>query len=146
MTSDSPVQLAAWRSVDLPHDDEAVRATRVLLRDALGPDGADLPSSTVTDTVIVAGELVLNAVDHGMPGTTGTIEFSWRLTRQHVVLRVVDAGVGPDIVRGIGSDDSLRGRGLVLVEALSDSWSADRTGRTTVTARIPRERGVPGPR
>ncbi|HEY1135051.1 MAG TPA: ATP-binding protein [Nocardioides sp.] len=123
-----------WHVVDVPHTDEAARRTCDLVRGAL--EALRLPTRVLNDAVIVAGELVINAVEHGSPGPGDQIELAWSVEQGHVVLRVTDGGDGPEITVRPVSDDGLRGRGLAMVAAICDDWSVTRSAGTTVTARI----------
>ncbi|MDR6175764.1 serine/threonine-protein kinase RsbW [Nocardioides zeae] len=123
-----------WHVVDVPHSDEAARRTCDVVRGAL--EALHLPTHVLNDAVIVAGELVINAVEHGSPGPGDQIELAWSVEPSHVVLRVTDGGAGPAITVQPVSDDGLRGRGLAMVAAICDDWSVTRATGTTVTARI----------
>ncbi|MFW6773850.1 ATP-binding protein [Nocardioides sp. CPCC 205120] len=122
--------------MDLPHGPEAGGEARRNLRTALAERG--LPEHVVDDVLIVAGELVVNAVDHGRPGVLGTIRMAWGFTSRHVVLRVVDAGTGPAFVEPEHEEASTRGRGLMMVDVICDDWAVDRGDSTVVTACIQR--------
>ncbi|MFW6774518.1 ATP-binding protein [Nocardioides sp. CPCC 205120] len=130
-----PDAAPSWHVLDLPHAPEAARRTCAALRDDLGALG--VPTSVLNDAIIVAGELVTNAVEHGRARDAGTIEVAWLLAADSLQLRVVDAGEGPDIPGGTVSADGLRGRGLAMVAAICAELALDRSGCTTFTARIP---------
>lgn len=131
-----------WHDTYLPHGAEAGPQARKALREALGPDGEALAVHLLDDTLIVAGELVINAVDHGSASLIGTIRLSWATTSTHVYLRVTDSGYTPDFVTHFVSDDdhdALRGRGLFMVDAISDHWEVwgdPMTHTTTVTTQL----------
>lgn len=124
-----------WHDVTLPHGSEATRATCDLLRTDLTL--LAVAPRVLDDAVIVAGELVLNALEHGRALDDGTIRFGWALAHRHLVLRVADAGEEGEVAPSAVGPESLRGRGLAMVAAICDSWSVQRGGGTTVTARIP---------
>ncbi|WP_052336848.1 ATP-binding protein [Nocardioides alkalitolerans] len=126
---------SSWQVLAVPHADQAARSACRSIRDDLTRH--QLAGRVLNDAVIVAGELVINAVEHGRPDDTGTIEVAWTVAEGHLVLRVADAGEGPTIAQGDVSDDGMRGRGLAMVAAICDDWSVSRNGRTTFTARIP---------
>lgn len=124
-----------WHDVTLPHAVEATRATCDMIRTDLG--GLSLPRRVLDDAIIVAGELVLNAIEHGRARPDGTIRFGWSLAAQHLFLRVADAGEDGEVAPSAVGPESLRGRGLAMVAAICDDWSVNRGDGTTVTARIP---------
>lgn len=113
-----------WRDLDLPFGHDAGPLAREALREALAPL-AEREERLVQDVLIVAGELVINAVDHGRPGLLGTIRLSWTVEDHRVCVRVADAGYDPAFVdggKGPEAADSVRGRGLFMVDAISESW------------------------
>lgn len=154
---------ADWSELDLPHGPEAGPQARHALRTAFEeamteamdawdgprddqglpsdcPMGMDAAQGLLQDILIVAGELVLNAVDHGRPGMLGTVRLSWRCVDDRVYLRVLDAGYDPEFADGppgLGAPESIRGRGLFMVDAICEEWSVETdpiTETTQVTA------------
>ena len=145
-----------WIELDLPYGPEAGPQARQALREAFAPDVADAvigagadadlafnPSfaeEVLQDVLIVAGELVINAVDHGRPGALGTVRLSWRAHEGRIYLRMLDAGYDPEFTDGLsgqGEPSSLRGRGLFIVDAICEEWSVASdpiTETTQVTA------------
>lgn len=144
-----------WVDLDLPHGPEAGAQARQALRDAFavslddavgaataGGPAVDvaLAEEVLQDVLIVAGELVINAVDHGRPGPLGTVRLSWRSREGRVHLRMLDAGYDPEFADGLpgpGEPESLRGRGLFMVDAICEEWSVASdpiTETTQVTA------------
>jgi anti-sigma regulatory factor (Ser/Thr protein kinase) len=89
------------------------------------------------DAALVAYELVANAVVHGTPDADGTIELSCELEDDELVVRVRDAGSGGSVAPRPLEPEAANGRGLAIVDALSSSWSVDRSEGTVVTARVP---------
>jgi anti-anti-sigma factor len=67
---------------------------------------------------LVASELVTNAVVHA--GTP--IDLTLRLSRPHLHIAVRDGGDGRARLAGIMDEAAESGRGLVLVDALSQAW------------------------
>jgi serine phosphatase RsbU (regulator of sigma subunit)/anti-sigma regulatory factor (Ser/Thr protein kinase) len=96
-------------------EDHAVQDARRLVRDALDEWGcADQRSN---DIVLLASELVTNAVIHGRP----PIELRLRASSRHVVLEVHDrASLLPRRLRPTTEDE--HGRGIQLVAMLADRW------------------------
>ena len=90
----------------------AVTAARVMVHDALAP----WPRQVVETVELVASELATNAVRHARTGFEMTIE-----ANEEIRVEVTDRGAGrPTPVSPEPRD--LTGRGLRIVEALSDAW------------------------
>ncbi|MFD3875164.1 ATP-binding protein [Streptomyces sp. NPDC058623] len=85
------------------------------------------PDSLVDTAELIVSELVTNALKHGK----GEVQVSMVLTATHVRLAVSSAHPGgrPE-VRAAAPDDEC-GRGLALVEALSDEWGTSDAGTET---------------
>jgi serine/threonine-protein kinase RsbW len=102
---------------------------------------ADLSSAGVTgdsldSVLLVASELVGNAVRHAQPAASGMLEIEWDLDTACVVIQVGDHSHElPQ--RRQPTPDEPSGRGLAIVDALAESWGAetDRDGKR-VWARI----------
>nr|WP_228447632.1 ATP-binding protein [Streptomyces paludis] len=79
--------------------------------------------------VLVLSELVTNAVRHAQVAPGREIKTRFSLVAEGLRIEVHDAcSVRPERRRVVG-DDACEGRGLVIVEALADSWvAADRHG------------------
>ena len=110
-------------AVVLPGRPEASVGAREFARKAL----AGYPAAD--DAVLALSELVSNAVLHsksGRPG--GTLEVRLTITAVSVLAEVVDDG--PLGVPVVTSRESFaeRGRGLVLVDALTKAWGSARPG------------------
>jgi serine/threonine-protein kinase RsbW len=121
----SPEQ--GWRSYPARPDQAA--GMRAFLRAAL----ADCPA--VDDVVLMADELVSNAIQHSKSGEPGGM-FRLRLTARRktsVRVEVADSGGrwAPD-GEPFTDGDRLRGRGLRIVGALAATWGVhgDENGRT----------------
>ena len=104
--------------------------------------GRGLPMRVVDDALLVASELVSNAVRHGAPlaATDGCIEVRWEIAEHRVHLRVRDGGPGPE--NGApraqhGSSDDERGRGLTIISLLATSWGSAYDDGATVWADLP---------
>lgn len=121
-------------SAELPSDLSAALVARRLVDDLF--DSCALDPEVVHDFGLVTHELVTNAVLHGSPTPGDTIALFCALEPRHLVVSVHDAGCAGDVVAREFSDERPSGRGLVLVEGLSESWSVDRSAGTTVTARL----------
>jgi anti-sigma regulatory factor (Ser/Thr protein kinase) len=94
------------------------------------------------DAVTVVTELAANAVLHGLPRTsTDDFDVRLRLTlrRSHLVCAVTDPSDSPPVCPHAGDDLLEHGRGLHIVEALSEHWGWTRrtpVGKT-VWAMLP---------
>jgi anti-sigma regulatory factor (Ser/Thr protein kinase) len=118
----------AW-CVVVPHRPRGARVARHRLAAALA--GLVDPEH-LTDAMAVAAELVGNAVRHAAPLPGGVVRVAWRLLRGgRVLIRVSDGGSPTTPKIRPPSPDSVDGRGLAIVSALSSRWGveADGTGR-----------------
>jgi anti-sigma regulatory factor (Ser/Thr protein kinase) len=111
-------------------DPDHLASTRHWLRAWL--ENADLDPALAQDVLVAVGEACANAVEHAYRDSTGaTAHLAARLTGAHLVVTVTDRGrwkqPPPD-------NHVLRGRGMPMMEALTDavSFRHDATG-TTVT-------------
>jgi serine/threonine-protein kinase RsbW len=103
---------------------------------------ADLELSTIApavidDVVLVATELVSNAIRHAEPQSGGEVTIAWDVEGRAIVVRVTDGGADsrPRVRHPSPKDTS--GRGLALVEALATTWGVDDTPEaTTVWAQL----------
>lgn len=103
---------------------------------------ADLTSQAVApdridDVLLVASELVTNAVVHAAGRTEQDLDVAWEVQPDCVLIRVMDAS--PDLPRRRSTNDTdTRGRGLAIVAALAIDWGVRRTaGGKQVWARVP---------
>lgn len=101
-----------------------------------------LADHTTTDELrhnaaLVAYELVANAVAHGNPYGDGAIELSCELDGNALIVRVRDAGSHGSVEPRALKPEVGHGRGLAIVDALSSSWTVDRSDGTIVTAQVP---------
>ncbi|GAA5141979.1 hypothetical protein GCM10023340_04700 [Nocardioides marinquilinus] len=92
----------------------------------------------IRDALMVVSELVMNALVHGEGDDRGQVHLAWQVDPDCVVTVMVTDSGGSSVphLEEPGAREG-GGRGLRLVEALSDSWAVDTDGgRTTVTAVI----------
>ncbi|WP_324611008.1 ATP-binding protein [Streptomyces pactum] len=78
----------------------------------------------IDDAVVVITELVSNAVDHGRLTSIRVVVS--RPTEDWVRLAVVDRSMAVPLMRTDTNDDRIRGRGLLLVDRLTERWGTDR--------------------
>lgn len=112
---------------------EDVADARSFVRDTLADWGQ---LTHVDDVVLMASELVTNAVLHG----SGEVGVALALADDHVRVEVVDDGESTFPSRAAApGPDALEGRGLAIVDALSDAWGGGRDdrGRTLVWVEVP---------
>lgn len=80
------------------------------------------------DIVLVASELVANAIRHAAPASARKIDVTWDFEGTEIVIRVGDGStVEPRRRRTSAREPS--GRGLAIVEALATSWGVEHTPR-----------------
>lgn len=103
---------------------------------------ADLASRAVApdridDVVLVASELLSNAVVHAATRVDEDLDVAWEVQPDCVLIEVADAS--PDLPRRRSTNDSdTRGRGLSIVAALALDWGVRRTATgKQVWARVP---------
>jgi serine/threonine-protein kinase RsbW len=107
-------------SQSLPREARSAEAARRLVRTALTVWGLD---SLAADATLVITELVSNAVDHGrLPSIRVIVS---RPSANGVRVGVVDRSRTVPTPRADSDGDRLRGRGLVLVEALTEEWGTE---------------------
>jgi len=102
-----------------------------LLADGIGDSG-------VCDVALVFSELLSNALCHAGPLPGAKIRVSWRLEEDSIRVCVCDGGSQTTPELGEPTQAATGGRGLRIVEKLSQGWgtSHDEEG-TTVWAQVP---------
>ncbi|MFE5118047.1 ATP-binding protein [Streptomyces sp. NPDC056669] len=100
---------------------ESAEAARKLVRTALA---AWSQEDLAEDAVLVITELVSNAVDHARLESIRVVVS--RPSEKFVRLGVVDRSRNIPYLRTDSNGDNTRGRGLLLVDALTDRWGTDR--------------------
>ncbi|WP_308295292.1 ATP-binding protein [Streptomyces sp. PSAA01] len=99
----------------------SAEAARKLVRTALAAwDQEDL----IEDAELVITELVSNAVDHARLESIRVVVT--RPSEKFVRLGVVDRSRNVPFLRTDSNGGNTRGRGLLLVDALTDRWGTDR--------------------
>jgi anti-sigma regulatory factor (Ser/Thr protein kinase) len=107
--------MAVDLTLNLPPDTSAPGRARAAARRSLA---GDLTSERLSELTLVISELVSNALVHGR----GQVVFRLQLDDGIVRGEVIDQGGGFEHeIRARGADE-VGGRGLFLVEALTNSW------------------------
>ncbi|MFE0808109.1 ATP-binding protein [Streptomyces sp. NPDC058848] len=115
----------AYGRLALPGRDLAsARVARHYVRDTCRSWG--LSSDVTDDLVIIAGELVANALEHS---DSRTVTIACALTGEVVTVGVTDSGRsgGTPSATAAGAECE-RGRGLLITDALAGRWGTRRTG------------------
>lgn len=116
------------RGWEYPGDLAAASAARGDLRSAL--EGS--PDSLIDDVVLVATELVTNAVRHG----SGPVLLTLEKKGDDLIIAVTGAASGDPHMRSAPTE-APSGRGLAIAAALADEWGWHREGeQVTVWARL----------
>ncbi|MBT2207163.1 ATP-binding protein [Actinomadura sp. NEAU-AAG5] len=129
----------------LPHAPSSVAVARKRLSSELVASG--VYESIVDDASVIVSELISNALRHARPLPSGQVKVCWLRRGDLLELEVSDGGAMTEPRRGPGTLSSLGGRGLGIVEALSEGWGVrHEEGATTVWAvlRAPRTTGGNG--
>lgn len=104
-----------------PEPGEVARVRRVLT-ERMSAWGTHVAADIA---VLLASELVTNAILHGKP------PLSLRVMQRGRTLRVeVSDRSGARVAPGASATDATSGRGLVLVEALASRWGCEEEGRS----------------
>jgi anti-sigma regulatory factor (Ser/Thr protein kinase) len=104
----------------LEMDDRAPRRARQFLRKARCPEHN---ASVLDEAVLLMSELVTNAMRHGAPPITTEVACNATSGMQ---VRVSDGNPEAPTARDAGPDDQ-SGRGVHLVDMISDAWGVDPT-------------------
>jgi len=122
-----------------PSSAATVRST---IRHALHAFGVSKP--VIDDAVLVATELVGNALRHASALPSGDLEVCWEVDGERVTVQVTDGG-GRQLPHMLTPDrDATTGRGLMIVDAVAEEWGVESLsdGGTTVWASLLRPTSV----
>lgn len=78
----------------------------------------------IDDTLLAADEVFVNAVEHGSSGETSTVSVEIDCATDRLRVAVNDSSRSLPTLKKARALD-VGGRGLALVEAISDEWGAD---------------------
>jgi anti-sigma regulatory factor (Ser/Thr protein kinase) len=119
----------------LPHAPSSVAVARKRLSSELHASG--IYESVVDDACVILSELLSNALRHARPLPSGQVRVTWTQKGDYLELAVSDGGAMTEPRRGPGTLSSLGGRGLGIVEALTEGWGVrHEDGATTVWAQL----------
>ncbi|MFL6053153.1 MAG: ATP-binding protein [Actinoallomurus sp.] len=119
----------------LPHAPSSVSGVRKRLCAELRASG--VYEEVADDAAVVISELISNALRHARPLPSGEIRVSWSHEGDLIQLAVSDGGSMTEPRRTRAALSSLGGRGLSIVETLSDGWGvAHDDDSTTVWANL----------
>lgn len=114
-------------------------AVAALVRRSIAADLTDraVSQDRIDDVVLVASELVSNAMVHAGNRSDENLDVAWDVQPDCVLVKVIDAS--PDLpMRRSTNDTDTRGRGLSIVAALALDWGVRRTtSGKQVWARVP---------
>ena len=119
----------------LPFTPASVSVARQQLKNWMGENGGN--GEAIEDARVIISELVANSIRHASPLSDGQIHVSWVLEPRGIDLSVTDGGSSTRPRKVNAPSSALAGRGMAIVEMLSQEWWSERTGsRTTVHALL----------
>ena len=124
-------------SVHVPH--EQASAARVRWRFAADLRAAHVTGQVADDALLIASELVTNAVRHARPLQPGGLRVSWQISPAQIGVSVTDGGSATAPAALAAAKSALGGRGLHIVHHLASAWDVSRSREgTTVWAVLAR--------
>lgn len=118
-------------SLTLACDDHAPGAVREALSEVSGGD------PLFGDVMLVASELVTNAVRHSDCQEGDQLEVVVLQDTGHLLISVSDPGTSGRSARATGpTDDAFGGLGLLVVQQLASEWGEERSDGYRVWARV----------
>ncbi|WP_280373328.1 ATP-binding protein [Nocardia wallacei] len=130
--SSGPVDEGEAHGADIDVDAVMPRQIREAVRVMLTPR----TGVVVDDAVLVADELITNALEHGQPPRR--VRLRLRTCPARLRIEVDDHGVGVPYLR---APDDGGGRGMTVIDRMATGWGViDYTGFKTVWAEMPLDR------
>jgi anti-sigma regulatory factor (Ser/Thr protein kinase) len=121
-------------SLSLPCDERAPGSVREAVQQ-LSEDRA-----AFGDVMLVASELVTNAVRHSGAGSDDRLEVAILRQDDHVLVSVTDPGLSGATAQALDpAVATFRGLGLMVVQQLASQWGEERAEGYRVWARVPVE-------
>jgi serine/threonine-protein kinase RsbW len=119
----------------LNHDGGAPMLARAAVRELLADQ---LTTEELRhDAALVVFELMSNAVDHGLPESDGRVSLTCEIVEGQLVVVVTDGGHNGVVAISELDRAAARGRGLAIVDALTLTWTVDRSDGTVIRAVLP---------
>ncbi len=119
----------------LPFSPSSVSVARHRLKSWMSDLGGS--NEAIEDARVVISELVANSVRHAQPLADGHILVALSPEDDAVQVSVTDGGGGTRPRNVHASTSALAGRGMAIVEVLSEKWWTERSGsRSTVHALL----------
>ncbi|HWD64949.1 MAG TPA: ATP-binding protein [Solirubrobacteraceae bacterium] len=115
----------------LPCDEHAPGAVREALARVADSDPA------FGDAMLVASELVTNAVRHSSCRPEDRLEVLVARREGHLVISVLDPGASGRTARSVDPEEEFDGLGLMVVQQLVSQWGEERGDGYRVWARLP---------
>lgn len=116
-------------TVSLPYDQTATVTARGLLSDLT--TRFFVRNELKSDALLVLHELLVNGLVHGEPTEDGQIVVSAHIDDGVLTVSVLDGGTSGVVAARPFTLDRPNGRGLAIVEGLSDAWAVDRSSTGT---------------
>lgn len=111
-------------------------ASEVRQRLALDLQHHGIADDVADEVILVASELIGNAIRHCDPAEREELEFSWHVGADAIEISVEDPSDDLPVLRN-PAPDSPSGRGLAIVAALSSDWGVEPSRRgKRVWARV----------
>jgi serine/threonine-protein kinase RsbW len=131
----SSCSVRAQITMRLPFTPSSVSVARHRLKSWMVDNGTRVEA--MEDARVVISELVANSVRHARPLADGQIHVSWTLESRGLQVSVTDGGSGTRPRALPASSSALAGRGMAIVEVLSQEWWSEQgPSRTTVHALL----------
>jgi anti-sigma regulatory factor (Ser/Thr protein kinase) len=109
-------------ALQVRHEPSSAALVRHQIIDDLRPRG--IPSQSVEMIVLVASELVGNAVLHSTSAQSNVLQVNWDVDATGVTVCVADSSLQLPRRRE-AHDDEVGGRGLAIIDAVADAWGVD---------------------
>jgi anti-sigma regulatory factor (Ser/Thr protein kinase) len=120
-------------TITLPGVERSVAQARRFGRDLLGHD-----HPSIGDIEVCVSEAFTNGVQHTASGRGGKVTVTFRAATDTIVAEVTDDGAGGARPHLLNEPESLRGRGMRIIDGLALHWGLRPDGeRTTVWMRFP---------